>query len=250
MTSSNTPQDTEFKFISRLQAAKEKAEDFERHQRAGAGLETGDGSNHHKQQDAALKAKAGRERTGRAAASDSTLWFDLLERRISDLHGLIDNAEAGFATQYGEDWREQMAQDILDPDLIPQRRDGESMTDYRARVEQALIGELLNEDGTIRNQYRSHPKYGEWGKWAQWKHDQQQAQTLKDDMSDPALSDAERAAKIESFTQTATHDRLEQALLTTGDNSADRAMLNAAKEAIEDTLLNKDAIIGDDGFQP
>lgn len=44
MTSSDYPDD--FELINKMQAAKLRAEDFDRHQRAEAGLTTGDGSNH------------------------------------------------------------------------------------------------------------------------------------------------------------------------------------------------------------
>lgn len=86
---------------------------------------------------------ARRNGEGRGAQTFDTLlhlaMLDNLNKQIGHLNDRIAESEADFESRYGEDWREQFAQRILDPDDIPQRRDGESMEEYRARLEDALI---------------------------------------------------------------------------------------------------------------
>ncbi len=234
MTFDRLVSDTDYKFIARLQDAKARTEDFDRHQRASAGLETGDGSAHHALLNTPNAITSTRKKRKTEKTSNTALWLDLLENQIGDLQRHIESAERGFTAIYGEDWREQFAMRVLDPDLMPQRRDGESMEEYRARVEQALMDELLNDDGAIKDAYKDHPQYGKLAQWAQWTYDQQQARMLQSDLDDPNLSEADRTAKLEAFTQSASHERLAQALRDVSKDSAANATLETAKDDIED----------------
>ena len=247
MTLGDLAQETDDKFIARLQNAKARAEDFDRHQRAEAGLEMGDGSNHQVLLDSAPSTAQNQKKKRDKASNHTTYWLDLIQQQIYDTQKLIEGAENNFTLQYGEDWREQFAMRILDPDLMPQSLEGESIEDYRARVEAALMDELLNDDGTIKAKYKDHPEYGELAQWAQWKHDQQLASNLQRDLNDPSLSDSERTAKVEEFTQSATYQRLNQKTLAStpsGDGIMD------VKEDLEDTTLAADISVGDSGFKP
>jgi hypothetical protein len=74
---------------------------------------------------------------------------------------------ASFEKRDGDAWREKLALDILGADDIPQQRSGENINAYRKRLEQHLINEMLNPDGTIRNKYKNDAKYGDYAEWAQ-----------------------------------------------------------------------------------
>ena len=247
MSLDDLSKETDFKFIGRLQEAKARAEDFERHARAQAGLETGDGNNHHALLDAATQAKPSDHKKQARSDKNGALWLDLIQRQIAELQTAIDDAEQGFASQYGEDWRELFALKILDPDLMPQREDGESLEDYRTRVEQALMDELLNQDGSIKDEYKDHPEYGELAQWAQWKYDEQQGQALKSTLSDPSLSDEAREQAVDDFIDGATYQRLNQEAAASALISD---QLLGAKEELKDNSAAVASKLTEDVFQP
>ncbi|MEM9422496.1 MAG: hypothetical protein AAF986_08330 [Pseudomonadota bacterium] len=239
----------DFTTLTALMNKKARGDDVDRYNHAVSGVEVGDGSAHYSQQEAS-EAAATTTQNGRKQdrkASDA-LWRDIINQQIAELQNLISGHEGRFAAEYGEAWREDLALQILDPDLIPQRREGESMEAYRERLEQALMDELLNEDGTIKDKYKDHPEYGEYAQWAQWKYDQQQAQAFKAGMNDPLLSEAERAALLGEYMQSATHERLKQLIDTTDPDSQSATQLEAAKDRIENTMADTTSKIGDRGF--
>ena len=130
--------------------------------------------------------------------------MDGINRQISDLGAAMEQTEESYAETFGEDWREQFALEILDPDDIPQRQSGESMDDYRERLEVALMKEMLNEDGSIKEEYKDDPRASEW---AQVKFDRERLQKLEQDLSNPSLSDEERQRLIEEYNQSGTAAR-------------------------------------------
>lgn len=88
-----------------------------------------------------------------------------IERMEADIKKLT----ASFEKRDGDAWREKLALKILDADAIPQQATGESITAYRKRLEQHLIDEMLNPDGTIKDKYKNKndSKYGDYAEWAQ-----------------------------------------------------------------------------------
>jgi len=86
---------------------------------------------------------------------------------IKRLNADIASMEQDFKHRDGDAWREKLALKILDEDDIPQRREGESMTEYRERLEPLLIAEMLNTDGSIKSEYKNHPELGDYAEWAQ-----------------------------------------------------------------------------------
>ena len=121
----------------------------------------------------------------RRASQDHLFLITLnnLHDQIAALGRDVDDAEKGFAERYGEAWREDLALKIVDKDLIPQRMDGESFEDYRERVEDVLMDELLDAKGEIKPEYKDHPEYSEFAIWAQdrylLKHSQARASELE-----------------------------------------------------------------------
>ena len=86
-----------------------------------------------------------------------------IERMEADVKRLVSS----FEKRDGDAWREKLALNILEADAIPQQEANESITAYRKRLEQHLIDEMLNPDGTIKDKYKNDPKYGDYAEWAQ-----------------------------------------------------------------------------------
>lgn len=145
---------------------------------------------------------ARRNAKGRSSQTfDTVLHLALLSdlnTQIDFLNGRIAQSEAGFAARYGADWREHMAQSILDPDEFPQQREGESLQEYHQRLEDVLIAKMLDENGNIKPEYASHPERRAWAQWAKDRFEKRQAeatvQKINAIAADPDLSAEEKGA--------------------------------------------------------
>lgn len=175
-------------------------------------------------------------------------FLTILDDHLDWLGEQIASREREFERENGEDWREDLALEILDPDKIPQRREGESMEAYRERLEEALIDEMLNPDGSIKDEYKDHPEYGRYAEWAQWKYDQRVARALKAKLDDPNLSEEERAAIIDAFMETETARRMNAARLEfRSDNEVlDRTV--RAQDELDDEVTNVSPSISENEF--
>jgi len=101
-----------------------------------------------------------------------TDFIELIEatrQYIERLQKDIEDLETRFRERDGDEWREKLALKILDPDEIPQQRDGESIEDYRKRLEPILINKMLNPDGSIKKQYLDDLELRDYAEWAQKK---------------------------------------------------------------------------------
>ncbi len=154
-------------------------------------------------------AYAAQVRASEAKASTENHLFLIalndLAAAIDEAEKLADEMERSFDEKYGDSWREDLALRILDEDEIPQRLDGESLADYRERVEQALIAEMIDADGEIKEKYKNDPELKDRAEWAKTRYDIRQAeigaQELENTYSDPNTTDAERRAARESASQ-------------------------------------------------
>ncbi|MCJ2187889.1 hypothetical protein [Novosphingobium beihaiensis] len=80
--------------------------------------------------------------------------LDDASRLSRELGAKIDRMEAVFEAKHGDAWREIMANKVLDPDEIPQQREGETITEYRERLEKELIEKMIDpKTGKIKPEY-------------------------------------------------------------------------------------------------
>ena len=61
---------------------------------------------------------------------------------------------------------------------------GESMEDYRERLEPVLMAELLDENGEIKDKYKNDPEMSEWAEWAKAQYDKNDAVAKKEIIAD------------------------------------------------------------------
>lgn len=150
------------------------------------------------------QAKGGRK--GKKG-NDTINLMTLLDQLGNDIAAM----EAGFEDRHGDAWREKLAEIILDPDEIPQREDGESMEDYRERVEYELVNKMIDpETGTVKDEYLNSddPDVREAAEWAQKKYDEDKVAELKRSLDDPNLTDEEKRELIEEYNQSSTGSRM------------------------------------------
>ncbi|WP_300532431.1 hypothetical protein [Maricaulis sp.] len=101
-----------------------------------------------------------------------------------------DNYEAEFEARFGDAWREEIANRVMEPDEIPERRDGESMEDYRERLSDALIERMIDPaTGRIRPEFQDDPERNEFAQWALARYEEriglEHAAILDDENSTP-----------------------------------------------------------------
>jgi len=120
-----------------------------------------------------------------------------IERMEADIKIL----KASFEKRDGDAWREKLALKILDADAIPQQQAGENITAYRKRLEQHLINEMLNADGTIKNKYKDHPKYGDYAEWAQKQFHLNSAKSIVAELDDNNTSPQRKGQILDEMKQ-------------------------------------------------
>lgn len=137
-----------------------------------------------------------------------------LNERIAQLDIEIGQYEAIFEARFGDAWREEIAVRVLDEDEMPERQDGESMADYRQRVEDAIVEKIIDpETGKMRPEYKNHPEFKEYGEWAEREHEQRKMKAMAEKV--PTASPEELAQMerdIREVHTTTENDQLEQSL--------------------------------------
>lgn len=172
-----------------------------------------------------------------------------LNGQIDAMKERADEMEAGLEEKYGESWREDLALKILDEDEIPQREEGESLADYRARVEDALIDKMIDGDGNIKDEYKNDPATRDHAEWAKTRWNIRQAeldaQRLEATYSDPEATEAERSAARENASQAAVrlakHNSDDETVSAEMDAEIDQGQdgVSATKDvAVENSFLS------------
>ena len=138
---------------------------------------------------ARIKSQNGAE-AKRKESSRAVLYHVLLEY-IDNLNRDIARLEAGFEAQFGDAWREEIALRVFGPDAVPAQRPGERIDDYRARLERALREEMLNPDGSIKDQYKDDPELEKYAEWAQKVYNREAAKAIANDLKNPASTHAQ-----------------------------------------------------------
>ena len=161
-----------------------------------------------------------------------------LQDYIDGLNQDIADLEAGFAAQFGDAWREEIALRVFGEDQIPQRNTGETIEEYRARLELDLIATMLNPDGSIKAEYKEQYEFEKFAEWAQKIYHRDQAIQLANELKDPATTHEQAKHLIEW---------LEEARNSEQNNYAARAL--DGNEAGKQDTLNVDDRLYDGELQ-
>ena len=173
-------------------------------------IATGDGA----ARQIAGEAQSAEEKERKERTDRQLLLISLDEARaFADQRGAdADRYERGFEAEFGDAWREEIANRVMDPDEIPERQPGESMEDYRARLEDELIERMIDpETGAIRPEYANNPEFSDYAQWALARHEEREARTYIEQRSDPNLTPEQQQAIDEKFAASATGNEVRQA---------------------------------------
>ncbi len=158
------------------------------------------------------------------------IMLDQLEGSIEALRAEVEAMEQTFKEKYGDSWREKMALKIFGEDEMPQRRDGESMQEFRERLEKEIMNKMLNPDGSIKPEYMDDPEMRSIAEWAQKQWNLNLAEKLAKELNDPETTQ-ERKDEIWTFIK--ERDDLELNRFIKKHTQDDEPSLTAAA-AIED----------------
>lgn len=162
--------------------------------------------------------------------SDLLYVLDIMNNYMKRLADEIEAMENRFRDRHGDEWREKLALKILDEDDIPQRREGESMEQYRERLEPLLIAELLNRDGSIKSEYKNHPELGDYAQWAQKQYHLNAARGYVQELESPNTPQ-QRINEI--FEELKNNDNFEELTLTDRQlhqNEPIRSMIDSSRD--------------------
>lgn len=187
-------------------------------------------SGSHQHGNGAPATQSDKRRRAERAQIQLTL-LDQAMRLSEDLARQIAQSEQLFEEEFGDAWREQIANRVLEPDAIPQRRNGESMAAYRSRLEDVLIATMINPStGSIRPEYLNDPEIRSYAEWAQAKQQQRDVDAYIERRGDPELSDAERISLDQSFQ---ARFGAEETILAERDLAAGGTQVEAVDQKIE-----------------
>ncbi|MCD1624330.1 hypothetical protein [Citromicrobium bathyomarinum] len=161
------------------------------------------------------KVAAEQQRKKAEKAAEDTRFIMLLDQArgysvwLGKEIGKIDDQ---FEAKYGDAWRETLANKFLDPDEIPERREGESMKDYRERVEDAIEDKLIDPaTGKLRPEYRGNEDAELFEKRVELKREKQSADRRIEQAervaNDPNATEAERQAAYEGLEEISNNER-------------------------------------------
>ncbi|MEO1046383.1 MAG: hypothetical protein AAFX04_13150 [Pseudomonadota bacterium] len=170
------------------------------------------------------KRQSDQQQTQLSIADQACRLSAQLDRQIAAL-------EDAFEAEMGDAWREQIANKVMDPDDIPQRREDETMADYRERLETVLIATMIDENGQIRAEYADDPDTARYAEWAQAQYRKREVDAHLERRNDPALSDTERDALDRDFAASSTYDNARRVV----DDHAKQAVDNRHIEATSTT---------------
>ncbi len=180
-----------------------------------------------------------------ASTLNSMMMHEILaqiKQNLIALNQQIEQQEAQLASMYGDDWREDLAHQILFPDNIV-REDGESLEAYRDRLEDELVAELLNEDGSVKAEYADRADLQDYIQWAQSEYArdglEQSGADLAAVLNDPnstveqqehAIEHADAAVTLIVAAQSLDYEAQELAHSSTAANIAEDLNHNQATE--------------------
>jgi hypothetical protein len=158
-----------------------------------------------------------------------------INEQIAANDAQIQALEKTLEDKYGDSWREDTALKVMGPDDIPERKPGESIQEWRERVEQALVREMIDPvTGKLKEQYKNHPDQAvrEIGEWAERMHAQsknhEKANELRVTFEDPNIPDEIKQAKAESVSA--------DVLYRTDDIDNNKAMAETVDKLKDETL--------------
>lgn len=195
--------------------------------------------------------KAQRDEKTRKQTSDH-LWRTLLaqlQNQVQIIDERIDGHRSYFESKYGENWLSTLGRSLLGEDM-PERQSGETLDAYQERVEREIFDRICHSDGSLKDEYKSHPdaeRLQQWGK-------DRTARAAVQAGIDAANTAPDEAAKIEALKAPLEDATVQEVwVISAGierdDGSAVEREIESKRDKLYDHMANGvDAIEMDSGF--
>ncbi len=158
---------------------------------------------------------------------------------IDKIEADIQTLEELFQKRDGDAWREKLALNILGADDIPQQELGENIHDYRKRLEQHLINEMLNPDGTIKSKYKNDPQYGDYAEWAQKQYHLNNARAIAAELDDDNTSPQRREQILDEMQDRGYIEEMTYASKVTNSSVTSQASVRDTHDEFEDKAAER-----------
>ena len=136
--------------------------------------------------------------------------------------------ENNFRAEFGDDWLQDIALRVFDPDEFPQKQDDETFAEYEVRLEQELIEKMIDQDtGKIKDEFKNDPDRLRYAEWAQDRFIERTAKAKIEVAQDPNSTPEEVRAAVNTLDTLA---KQKQALQETND------VAEPNKEKVEEML--------------
>lgn len=155
---------------------------------------------------------------------------------IEQMEADIRAMEELFEKRDGDAWREKLALNILGADDIPQQELGEDINDYRKRLEQHLINEMLNPDGTIKGKYKNDSQYSDYVEWAQKQFHLNNAKAIAAELDDHSTSPQRREQLLDEMRERGYLEEMTFADRTTQNKDTQASMRDLADNQRDEML--------------
>lgn len=179
---------------------------------------------------------------------DNVLFLGLLDQAetyAAQLAADVAKIEASYEAQYGDAWVEQIALEVLGPDEIPERNEGEDIISYRARVKETLLEQMIDPaTGQVKPEHSDSP-HTQWAERS-WKHEKVDAQM--DIATDESRPQAEREAAVQAVIDTGRHDDAAYAITSFDARDKEYEMLGDAMGEIRTEATDADTGVELDSF--
>ena len=159
-----------------------------------------------------------------------------LRASIEQMEADIRAMEELFEKRDGDAWREKLALNILGADDIPQQESGENINDYRKRLEQHLINEMLNPDGTIKGKYKNDSQYSDYAEWAQKQFHLNNAKAIAAELDDHSTSSQRREQLLDEMRERGYLEEMTFADRTTQNKDTQVSMRDLADNRRDEML--------------
>ncbi|MCB1720291.1 MAG: hypothetical protein KDI11_00880 [Alphaproteobacteria bacterium] len=176
----------------------------------------------------------------KAAQRNSDMMLMMLLDQIDAWERQAQVMEDRFSALYGDNWREDLAEDILSE--VPKQRTGESLEDYRERLEKELVDEMINPvTGKLKSEYKNHldPKMRQYALWAETRYNIRQGKQDAEILNDPNAPEEQKQKIRKKYEQPGYTERATSTSAQLEDNKKEQAKIQQADDKADDALSSE-----------
>ena len=183
-----------------------------------------------------------RKRAERSRKSNNDIvLLDMLEKARAEAAQVareVAEIEAEYQAKYGDAWREHISMEIFGPDEVPERKEGESITEYRERLDREMVAQMIDPaTGKVKEEYADSPHK----RWAERRYRQLGVDANLEIAEDETRPQEEREQALKSIIDSGDEQRMGYAIAQVRQDSNAYAKLDdGLDDAMQETMSESD----------